>query len=45
MKANHSPVSPFRSLSRRRLHQQPVDLVISTEDCGFFVTLETFLLT
>ena len=47
MKANHFPVSPFRSLLRRRPHQQSVlvDLVISTEDCGFFVTLGTFLLT
>ena len=42
---NHFPVSPFRSLLRRRPHQQSVDLVISTEDCGFFVTLGTFLLT
>ena len=45
MKANHFPVSPCRSLLRRRPHQQSVDLVISTEDCGFFVTLGTFLLT
>ena len=42
MKANQFSVP---SLSRRRPHQQPVDLVISTEDSRFFVALEIFLLT